>query len=130
MPVPKKSSEGKARSKAPVKAPAQPFIRIYHSESLHERTVTILATLEDAEDRTQYRGQLADMIVELTSAGMNYCFLRPLRLAKVGYLVEQSANLGMAGTMRILGSVVHSMIGRMDDDQLLTVCSYMRQLMQ
>ena len=68
--------------------------------------------------------------MELTDSGMEYYFLRPLKLAKVGFFTEQSANLGMAATTRILGSVIRNIIGRMDHPQLLSVCSYVRQLME
>ncbi len=108
----------------------QPFLRFYHSKSLRAKTLAALATLEKAKDSTQHRGALADVIVELTDGGMEYYFLRPLKLAKVGFLTEQSANLGMAATTRVLASVIRNIIGRMDSPQLLSVCNYVRQLME
>jgi hypothetical protein len=68
--------------------------------------------------------------VELTDSGMEYYFLRPLKLAKAGFFVEQSANLGMSATTVVLAGVIRSMIGGMDGPQLLTVCKYIRQLME
>ena len=109
---------------------SQPFLRFYHSKSLRTKTLAVLSTLEKAKDSTQHRDALADIVVELTDCGMEYYFLRPLRLAKAGFFVEQSANVGMAATTRVLASVIRSIIGRMDNPQLLTVCSYIRQLMQ
>ncbi len=61
---------------------------------------------------------------------MDYYFLRPLKLADVGFFVEQSANLGMSATTRLLGSVIHGIIGRMDTPQLLVVSNYIRELMK
>jgi hypothetical protein len=135
MPGTKKPSQrtARARAKTPVKASApsgKAFIRIYHSESLHAKTVEVLTALEKSKDRTQHRAALANTIVELTAAGMDYCFLKPLKLAQAGFITEQWASLGVAGTMRILDPVVHSIIGRMNNAQLRTVCSYMRQLMK
>src|ERR1035437_6895370 len=109
---------------------AQPFIRFYHSKSLRAKTLAVLPTLEKAKDSTQHRDALADIVVELTDSGMEYYFLRPLKLAKAGFFVEQSANLGMAATTRLLGSVIRNIIGHMDNPQLLTVCGYIRQLMK
>jgi hypothetical protein len=108
----------------------QPFLRFYHSKGLRAKTLAVLATLEKARDSTQHRGALADIIVELTDSGMEYYFLRPLKLAKAGFFTEQSANLGMAATTRVLASVIRNLIGRMDSPQLLFVCSYIRQLME
>lgn len=108
----------------------QPFLRFYHSKSLRAKTLSVLATLEKAKDSTQHHGALADIVVELTDAGMEYYFLRPLKLAKAGFFTVQSANLGMAATTRVLASVIRNIISRMDNPQLLAVCSYIRQLME
>jgi len=51
------------------------------------------------------------------------------KLAKPGYLVEQSANLGLAGVQQVMGSVIRRIIGRMNSPQLLSVCGSIRQLM-
>jgi hypothetical protein len=121
------------RVKPPVKVSSpssQPFLRFYHSKSLRAKTLAVLITLEKAKDSTQHRDALADIVVELTDSGMDYYFLRPLKLAKTGFFVEQSANLGMAATTRVLASVIRNIIGSMDKPQLLTVCSYIRQLME
>ncbi len=61
---------------------------------------------------------------------MDYFFLEALRVSNAGFITEQSANLGMAGATRLLASVVRTIIGRMDNGQLLAVCGYMRQLMR
>jgi hypothetical protein len=122
-----------ARVKRVVKASSpspQPFLRFYHSESLRAKTLAVLTALEKAKDSTSYRDALADIIVQLTDSGMEYYFLRPLKFAKAGFFVEQSANLGMAATTGVLASVIRSIIGGMDSPQLLAVCSYIRQLME
>jgi hypothetical protein len=70
------------------------------------------------------------MVLELTDSGMEYYFLRPLKLAQVGFVVEQSAHLGMGGVMRVMAPIIRNIIGHMDRHQLLTVCSHVRQLME
>ena len=121
----------KARVKRLVKASStQPFLRFYHSESLRVKTLAVLDTLENAKDSTRCRHALADIVVELTDSGMDYYFLRPLKLAKAGFFVEQSAKLGMTATTAVLGSVIRNIIGNMDNTQLLTICRYIRQLME
>ena len=136
MPTPPKRPSklaDKPRAKRQAKAsvpPAQPFLRFYFSESLRAKALTVLATLEKAKDSTKYRDDLADIVVELTDSGMDYFYLRPLKLANVGFFVQQSANLGMATTTRVLASVIRSVIGHMDGAQLLTICRYIRQLME
>ncbi len=106
------------------------FLRFYHSETLRAKTLTILNNLEQAKDSTQHRGQLAGVVVELLESGMDYYFMKPLRLAKVGFVVEQSAAVGMSGANRVLASVIHNIIGRMDKAQLLVVSTHIRELME
>lgn len=108
---------------------AEPSLRFYHSKALRAKTLAVLSSVEHAKD-LQHRDDLSDLVVELTNSGMDYYFLRPLRLAKAGFFVEQSAKVGMAATTRVLASVICSIIGRMDKPQLLTVCSYIRGLME
>ena len=89
----------------------------------------MLGTLEQAQDVTAHRDALADVVVELTNSGMDFYFMKPLKLAKAGFIVQQSANLGLAGAQQVMGSVIRNIIGRMDGPQLLSVCGSIRQLM-
>ena len=84
-------------------APSKPFLRFYHSESLREKTLSLLSSLEQAQDATKHRNALASLIVELTNSGMEYYFMKPLKLAKAGFIVEQTANLGLGGVQRVMG---------------------------
>ena len=122
----------KTRAAAPSKVVAKslPFLRFYHSEALRTKTLAVLTNLEDSPDPTQHRDALAKLVMELNDAGMDYCFMKPLKRAKPGFIVEQSAILGMAGALQVIGSVVRNIIGRMDNPQLLSVCASIRQLMR
>lgn len=108
----------------------KPFLRFYHAAGLRTRTLATLTALEQAPDPTRHRNALSDIVMELTDSGLEYYFLRPLELAKAGFVVKQSANIGIAAVKRVMGPVVHNVIGRLDKDELLTVCSHIRQLME
>lgn len=135
-------SPSKHLSKPEVKRPApsrprpgpgtksKPFLRFYHSDELRTRTLQVLSALEQSSDPAEHRNALADIVVELTNTGMDYYFLRPLKLAKVGLILQQSAKLGMAGATQVIGSVIRTIIGRMDKPQLLSVCASIRELMR
>jgi hypothetical protein len=60
----------------------KPSLRFCYSEELHAKTLKLLDTLEQAADPTKHRGTLGDLVMELTNAGMDYYFLRPLRWLK------------------------------------------------
>jgi hypothetical protein len=109
---------------------AKPFLRFYHSEALRKETLAVLTSLESTRDPTVHRGALADMAVKLTNGGLDYFFLQPLKVAKAGFVVEQSASLGMTGVQQLMGSVIRNVIGRMTGAQLLSVGKSLRQFMR
>jgi hypothetical protein len=109
--------------------PSEPFLRFYHSKALRKNTLSLLDALEQAQDATAHRDALANVIVELTNSGMDAYFMKPLKLAKAGFIVQQSATIGLAGVQQVMGSVIRGIVGRMDRPQLLSVCGSIRQLM-
>ena len=135
MATPSKRASPSKANQAPKPLPStpesasKPFLRFYHSEALRKKTLSLLSVIEQAQDAAAHRAALADLVVELTNAGLDYYFIKQLKLAKPGFLVEQSANLGMAGAQQVMGSVIRQVIGRMDSTQLLSVCGSIRQLM-
>jgi hypothetical protein len=114
----------------PSAASARPFLRFYHSAALRHKTLEVLTSLESARDATVHRGALADLAVELTNGGLDYFFIRPLKVARAGFIVEQSASLGMTGVQQLMGSVIRNVIGRMTGAQLLSVGQSLRQFMR
>ena len=81
-------------------------------------------------DPTRHRKALSDVVLELTDNGLQYYFSRPLDLAQAGFVVKQSAHMGLAGVMRVMGPVIQNVIGHLDDVQLLIICNHIRQLME
>ncbi len=125
-----KSAQSTKLAPAASGSAVKPFLRFYHSEALRKKTLAVLASLESARDPTEHRGALADIAVELTNGGLDYFFLQPLKAAKAGFVVEQSASIGMTGVQQLMGSVVRNVIGRMTGAQLLSVGQSLRQFMR
>jgi hypothetical protein len=125
-------SPGKRTARVPPRSPgssSKPFLRFYYPAGLRKKALSVLGNLEHAQDATAHRGALADIVVKLTNSGMDYYFMKPLESAKAGFIVQQSANLGLAGAEQMMGSVIRNIIGRMDRPQLLSVCGSIRRLM-
>jgi hypothetical protein len=85
--------------------------------------------LESSPDATAHRGALADVVVDLMKSGLDSYFMGPLKKAKAGFVIEQSASIGLMGAQQIMGSVIRNMIGRMEAPQLLSVCGSIREFM-
>ena len=112
-----------------VEATKKPFLRFHHGETLRTKTLEVLVIVECADDATVHTGQLTDLVLELTDVGFDQFFLQSLKEAKVNFIVQQSAALGLAGVQKLMGAVVRKFIGRMDHQQLLSVCSSIRKFM-
>ncbi len=109
--------------------PSKPFLRFYHSAELRKKTLAVLELIEAAPDATAHRSALSDVVMELMKGGFDAFFLAPLKKAKAGFLVEQSAAVGLKGAQQVIGTVVRNIIGRMDAPQLLSVCGSIREFM-
>ncbi len=106
-----------------------PYLSFYYSAELRDKTLAVVRSIERASDPGRYRNALADLVMELTDSGLNYYFLRPLDLAQVNFVIKQSAHLGIGSVKRVMGPVVHNIIGMLDKQQLLAVCGHIRALM-
>ena len=113
-----------------VAAARPPYLRFYHSEALRTKTLAVLEALESAEDATNHRDALADLVVELTAAGLAYYFVLPVETAKVGFMAEKSTKLGIASILHLMGPVARRVIGGMSAPQLLSVGGHLRHLME
>ncbi len=127
---PKPPLPGKQPGKPATRSSAQPSLRFQLSPELYQQTLSVLDTLEQAEDPAEYRDALADLVGTLTNSGLDAYFLEPLKLAKAGFISQQSASLGLAGARQVMGSVIRNIIGRMDGPQLLSVCGSVRTFMR
>jgi len=126
MKPPNRSTRSASKPSAPS---SRPFLRFYYSEALRKKTLSLLGKLERARDPTVHRDALADVVVELANSGLQYYFMQPLKLANAGFILEQSASLGLAGVQQVMASVIRQIIGRMEGPQLLSVCSSIRLFM-
>ena len=125
-----KSSKSRKPASARSGPSGKPFLRFYHSEELHEKTILMLDTLESARDPTAHRNAFAELAVELTHSGLHYYFIKPLKAAKAGFVLEQSASVGMVGVQQVIGTVIRNIVGRMDAPQLLSISNSLRQFMR
>jgi len=122
------STSAKTIKTAKATAKSEPSLRFYHSKALRQKTETVLGALEVAPDHPRHGNAVASLVTELIEAGMDYYFLRPLKLAEVGFVTEQSARLGMSGAVKVISSVSTKIILRMDGRQLQVVASHIRAL--
>ena len=90
----------------------KPYYKFTHSKPLRKKTLKILDAIDTDDDPTEHRTDLSDNIAELCDTGMKYFFLDPLAKLKMGFVVEQSAKLGVTSALRVMGPTVRQVIGR------------------
>ena len=132
MPTSTKPAAAAAAKRAPRKTAAprpKPFLRFHHSQELRVRTLQVLETVEGAQQASVHSGHLTELVLELTSTGMDQFFLQSLKETKANFVVQQSAALGLSGVQKVMGTVIRNIMGRMDDRQLLSVCGSIRRFM-
>ncbi len=128
-PAAAKARPSSRKTVAAIDPSSRPFFRFCHSKALRTKTLAVLDAIEQADDATMHSKALADVSVELMRGAMEYFFLAPLKLAKVNILIRQSASLGVAGTLQVMGTVSRNILGRMDTPQLVSVCASIRRFM-
>ncbi len=132
MAAPRKRASSSDKAKGPARRATAPtsFIRVRHSEALHKRTLSVLVAIDAAANATLHRAELGAVIIELTSSGLDHCFMQPLKKSKPGFVLEQTAMLGLAGVQQMIGKVVAQVIGHMNAEQLLSVSASIRRFMR
>jgi hypothetical protein len=107
----------------------KPSIRFFHSAPLRARTNGVLGAIARDKDPTQHAGALSSVVVDLTDAGFDYYFLRPLREAKVGFVAQQTAKLGMGGALRIMSPVIRTILAGANATQMRVIGRHISHLM-
>jgi len=107
---------------------AMPSVRFFCSAGLRKRTDAVLARIDRDDDATQHAGALSRIVVELTEAGLDYYFLKPMREAKFGFVARQTANLGMSGALRVISPAIGRILAGADTTQLRGVARHIRHL--
>ena len=110
------------------KKTAQPSMRFFHSTELKEKTDAVISELESNPDYPKHGDAMADLVAELVNAGMDYYFVKALKEAKIGFISEKSALLGIASAVRLISSVSRKFIVRMDSNQLSIVANHIKSL--
>ncbi len=106
----------------------KPSLRFFHSTALRKRTEAVLVRIERDDDATKHAAALSSVVSELTKAGLDYYFLRPLEASKFGFVARQTASLGTSGALRVMSPIIGRILSGADTNQLRGVARHIRQL--
>lgn len=106
-----------------------PSLRFYLGADLYRRTDALLTCLEQEDKPTRHAAAFAELVNELTDAGLGYFFVEPLKQANAGFMAQKTAQLGMASVAKIAKPIVRKLITGLDDQQLRAVGAYVRRIL-
>ena len=109
---------------------AKPSLRFTHSKALRKRTLKLLDAIDEDDDPTVHREDIADHVCELTKTGMQFFFVETVKKLKMGLVVDQTAKLGVNGVLRVMTPTIRNIIGRMNKKQLRGLSKHMRGMME
>ena len=107
---------------------ASPSLRFFYSAALRKRTEAVVTRIERDNDATQHAVALSSVVSELTGAGLDYCFLRPLEQAKFSFVARQTAKLGVTGALHFISPMIGRILAGADTPQLRSVAAHIRHL--
>lgn len=105
----------------------KPFIRFSHSKKLRTQTLKVLNAIDKAKDPVKFREPLAELVIDLTVAGLEQFFLESVRRLKMGFMMEQMAGLGTTSVLAVMSPLVRNLIGRMTAEQIREASKIIRE---
>jgi len=124
-----KAAPARRTAADPVRPAPEPGLRFAYGRDLHARALALLDAIERAPDPARHREAFGELVLALTDAGLAAYFLKPLEEAKAGFVVRQSASLGMAGARNILAPILRGVLSRLEPEQLRTIAACVRGMM-
>lgn len=118
------------RPKRTAEAATRPSLRFFYSSELRAQTLDVLEAIAQSEDPLAHRSALADVVIALTYSGLDYFFMQPLLRAKMGFVAQRSANIGLATLEKAMAAVCRSIIGHMNEAQLRSVGDSLKSMME
>jgi hypothetical protein len=109
---------------------ASPSLRFFYSAALRKRAESVVVRIERDRDATQHAAALSSVVSELTGAGLDYYFLRPLEQAKFSFVARQTAKLGVTGALHFISPMIGRILAGADTRQLRGVAVHIRHLME
>lgn len=100
------------------------FIAVPIPADLHRRADELIEDVRTSTERQQHVPDLVDLISELMEAGLESCFMEPLKDAGVGFVGRSTARVGLTSAKKGVTVVVRRILSGMTKDQLLYVAEF------
>ncbi|MDN5939955.1 MAG: hypothetical protein L0H83_15015 [Salinisphaera sp.] len=96
------------------------------SAELAQRTREIIDRLRRAPEAVA-RGEVADLVADLTQASFDYHFVRPLSELGVGFATRKGIQVALGGTVRVIHKSMHQVLKSLDAGNYAKLADYIEQ---
>lgn len=100
------------------------FIAVPIPADLYKRADDRIEAVRTSTERQQHVPALVDLISDLMEAGLESCFMDPLKEAGVGFVGRSTARVGLTSAKKGVTVIVRRMLSGMTEDQLLYVADF------
>ena len=99
------------------------------SPALYHKVTELIKKVKAAKDKRPFALQLFDCIEEISSVGMDYLFVQPIKRAKLSMITTKTfmmaVNMGQSGILK----VGKSLIKTLDNTQLMVIVDLLEEAM-
>lgn len=95
-------------------------------EPLSTRTQQMIDDLR-AHPQDVARGDVVDLVVELTDASFQYHFVRPLQALGVGFTTRKGIDVGLKGAVRVVRTSMQKVVKAMDDEHYAKLADFIEE---
>lgn len=96
------------------------------SETLSTRARQMIDNLR-TEPQSVGRGDVVDLVVELTDASFQYHFVRPLPDLGVGLTTRKGIDVGLKGAVRVVRTSMQKVVKSMDDEHYAKLADFIEE---
>ena len=98
------------------------------SSDLRERIEAVIAEMRDAEKPKQHVAELVTVVLEMTDVGLDYYYLRPLGAIEAGFVLRNTAKVGLAAAKKSLPLLIRKVVSGLSDKQLLALTDVLEEM--
>lgn len=96
-----------------------------HSDLAQE----IIGRIKSDHPSTKHIGDLTDLIIDLTEAGMKFYFIESLERLNVGAVTMGIAKVGMSSTIKGMKMVITKVLKKLNSEQISELTNFLEEIL-
>jgi hypothetical protein len=98
------------------------------SREQYEQAQLVIGRIRNRKDKEETVAMLVDLIGDLTEEGLEFYYMRPLRLARANFFTKSATHMGLSSSRRAILMATRRVMGNMSFDQLNTIADHIETI--